>query len=110
MKFLLTEDFSIRRKTINDLNKICSKYCGWHTPAEIRPLWDELEAAGVTGILIMGYPNSVADDGGKSWEVRYNYQDSTMSSPEEVDNSWFIYQVYEGSPDSLKNDYNIYFS
>ena len=29
---------------------------------------------------------------------------------EEVENSRFIYSVYEGNPNITKNDYNIYFS
>lgn len=100
-----TEDtIKINQATKNKLNKICQKYCGWKLPEEIRTLWDELVEAGVDPILVQGYPTSVAEDGGKSWEINYTIKDK------DVINSRFIYQVYEGNGDSLKNEYNIYFS
>jgi len=35
-----------------DLNRICSKYCGWKEPQEIRPLWKELSDYGIDDIVI----------------------------------------------------------
>ena len=86
-----------------ELNKICSKYCGWKLQQEIRPLWKELSDFGIDDITIEGYPDQIADDGGKSWSVSFTINGALVT------NSRFIYQVYEGSK-SLKNDYNIYFS
>lgn len=93
----------ITTKVRNHLNKICYKYCGWKYPAEISHLWDELSAEGVEIGIISGM-GKVAEDGGKSWEVPFQYNGETIV------NSYFIYQVYEGNGDSLKNEYNIYFS
>lgn len=86
------------------LNSICQKYCGWKEPKDIRPLWDELVEAGVDPIMVSGYPTSIAPDGGRSWEISFTMNDKP------VRNSLFIYSVYESDGDSLKNEYNIYFS
>lgn len=83
------------------LNKICYKYSGWKLPQEIAPMWDELYDLGVE-VLITGSPQSRAP-GSKSWTVPFKLNGET------VDNSRFVYDVYEGS-DSLKNEYNMYFS
>ena len=93
----------LSEKQRKELNKICSLYCGWKYPKEIAPLWDELSSFGIDPITIEGYPDQIAEDGGKSWSVPFTIND------ELVINSRFIYQVYEGQ-NSLKNDYNIYFS
>lgn len=86
------------------LNSICQKYCGWKEPKDIRPLWNELVEAGVDPIMVSGYPTSIAPDGGRSWEISFTMNDKP------VRNSLFIYSVYESDGDSLKNEYNIYFS
>lgn len=83
------------------LNKICYKYSGWKLPQEIAPMWDELYDLGVE-VLITGSPQSRAP-GSKGWVVPFKWNGET------VDNSRFVYDVYEGS-DSLKNEYNMYFS
>lgn len=106
MKFKLVERYADDEVTINasfkkQLNKICQKYSGYHLPEEIRPMWDELYNLGIE-VVISGYPDSIAP-GAKSWMVPFEY------NGEIVDNSRFVYSVYEGS-NSLKNDYNMYFS
>jgi hypothetical protein len=106
MKFRLVERYSddmvilpasLRKK----LNNICQKYSGFHLPEEIRPMWDEFENLGII-VSISGYPTDRAP-GSKGWTVPFEYNGET------VDNSRFVYSVYEGS-NSLKNDYNMYFS
>ena len=84
------------------LNNLCYKYSGFKLPQEVAPLWDELYKLGIE-VLIQGPPQDVAEDGAKSWMVPFQYNGET------VDNSRFVYSVYEGS-NSLKNDYNMYFS
>lgn len=84
------------------LNNLCYKYSGFKLPQEVAPLWDELYDLGIE-VLIQGPPQDVAADGAKSWTVPFQYNGET------VDNSRFVYSVYEGS-NSLKNDYNMYFS
>lgn len=83
------------------LNNICQKYSGWHLPKEIAPMWDELYNLGIE-VLIMGPPNDNAP-GAKSWTVPF-----TLNG-EQVENSRFVYSVYEGST-GLRNEYNMYFS
>ena len=85
------------------LNRVCRQYCGWKLPKEIAPLWDELSQFGIDPITIEGYPDQIAEDGGKSWSVPFSMDGQLVT------NSRFIYQVYEGQ-NSLKNEYNIYFS
>lgn len=87
----------LRRK----LNNICNRYSGYHLPEEVAPMWDEFYDLGIE-VLISGYPDATAP-GAKSWTVPFQYNGET------VDNSRFVYSVYEGST-SLKNDYNMYFS
>ena len=106
MKFRLVERYTddaviLPAKIRKELNKICQKYSGYHLPEEIRPMWDEFEKMGIE-VLITGYPDNTAP-GAKSWTVPFQYNGET------VDNSRFVYSVYEGS-NSLKNDYNMYFS
>ena len=106
MKFKLVERFSddmvlLPASLKRRLNKICQKYSGYHLPEEIRPMWDEFMNLGIE-VLISGYPTDQAP-GAKSWTVPFEYNGET------VDNSRFVYSVYEGS-NSLKNDYNMYFS
>ena len=105
MKFILNEDairFSASLK--KRLNNVCKKYNGWHLPEELVSLWDTLYDEFGIEILIQGYPNSVAEDGAKCWVVDFDYYG------EPVSNCKFVYSVYEGNGDSLKNDYLIYFS
>ena len=83
------------------LNKICYKYSGFHRPEEIAPMWKELYDLGIE-VLIQGYPTDTAP-GAKSWTVPFKLNGET------VENSMFVYSVYEGS-EGLKNDYNMYFS
>ena len=108
MKFKLVERYSddaniLPAKVRKELNTICNKYNGWKLPQEIAPLWDELYDKGVE-VLIQGSPSKVAEDGGKMWEVPFDY------NGERCDNSYLIYCVYEGSNRSLRNEYLIYFS
>lgn len=83
------------------LNNICQKYSGFHLPQEIAPMWDEFYNLGIE-VLIMGPPHDTAP-GAKSWAVPFTLNGET------VDNSRFVYSVYEGS-EGLRNDYNMYFS
>lgn len=106
MRFKLVERYSddmviLPASLKRQLNKICQKYSGYHLPEEIRPMWDEFMNLGIE-VLISGYPTDQAP-GAKSWTVPFEYNGET------VDNSRFVYSVYEGS-NSLKNDYNMYFS
>lgn len=102
MVFTLKEDYSkISVNFRKKLNKIANKYNGWHTPNEIRTLWDDLANEGVE-VLIMGYPDK-SENGTKYWTVPFTYNGDT------VENSRFVFDVYEGF-NSLKNEYNMYFS
>lgn len=102
------EDFDgftkINQQQRKILNRICNKYNGWRLPKEIAPLWDELEEAGVEIGMITGTPNDVADDGAESWTKTFT------CNGQQVENSRFIYSVYKGNRNTLKNEYLIYFS
>lgn len=93
---------TVNRKTIDRLNKITSKYNGFHEPQEIRQMWDELSSEGVEVGLISGSGDR-AEDGAKSWTVEWSLEGIP------VWNSYFIYSFYEPE-NSTKNDYTIYFS
>lgn len=93
----------LTQKQKSELNKILRKYNGWKYPREIRDMWDEIEDYGIEIGLIDGYPDSVADDGGKSWSKQFLFNGKLVS------NSLFIYSFYEGN-EGLKNEYLIYFS
>ena len=83
------------------LNKICQKYSGFRLPEQIAPMWEELYDLGIE-VLIQGYPTNIAP-GAKSWTVPFKLNGET------VENSRFVYSVYEGS-EGRRNDYNMYFS
>ena len=84
-------------------NQLCVKFSGWKNPSDVRPLWNELSKLGIDDILITGTPHSKSASGGKEWVVNFSY----LGTP--CLNSRFVYQVYEGT-NSLKNEYNMYFS
>lgn len=91
----------ITEKQRRAASAICLKYCGWKLPQDIRPLWNELSEIGIdVGVLC-----NRKDNGAGSWQC---VQPFTLDG-EEVDNSNFIFSVYEGSSEP-KNEYNIYFS
>lgn len=77
------------RKQIAEANRIAARFGGWREPEEIRAMYEALEAVGIT-----------------SWQGSCEW----YINGEEVENSRFIYSVYEGNPNITKNDYNIYFS
>ena len=82
------------------INKILAKYNGYHYPSELQKLWKELDEIGVEVMI-----HNRTDWREYEWESKDIY---TMDG-EEVDNSLFIFQVYE-NPNSDKNEYNIYVS
>ena len=91
------------RKQIAEANRIAARFGGWREPEEIRAMYDALEAVGITTGAITNrrdFPNLGCWQGSCEWYI----------NGEEVENSRFIYSVYEGNPNITKNDYNIYFS
>lgn len=87
----------IRRK----LNSIVNRYNGWQEPAAIGKMFKELADEGVD-VTVMGPPQDYAP-GAKSWAVPWELDGVR------VDNSMFIYSVYEGG-ETPRNEYNMYFS
>lgn len=70
---------------------------------EIAAMYDELEKIGVsTGCITnrQDFPNLGCWQDHCEWYI----------NGEEVENSVFVYSVYEGNPNITRNDYNIYFS
>lgn len=91
------------RKQIKAANEIATRFSGWHEPHEIAAMYDELEKIGVsTGCITnrQDFPNLGCWQGHCEWYI----------NGEEVENSVFVYSVYEGNPNITRNDYNIYFS
>ena len=82
------------------INKILAKYNGYHYLSELQKLWKELDEIGVEVMI-----HNRTDWREYEWESKDTY---TMDG-EEVDNSLFIFQVYE-NPNSDKNEYNMYVS
>ena len=82
------------------INKILAKYNGYHYPKELQNLWKELDEIGVEVMI-----HNRQDWQPYEWESKDTY---TIDG-EEVDNSLFIFQVYE-NPNSDKNEYNLYVS
>lgn len=82
----------------NKANAITAKYSKWLLPKELQNMYNELEKIGVSVGLIHGD----ASHGPKYAEVYYNGK--------QVDNTRFVYSMYKGQGDNLKNEYNIYFS
>ena len=91
------------RQQISKANAIAAKFGGWHEPAEIAALYGELEKVGVSVGCITNrrdFPDLGCWYGSCEWYI----------NGEEVENSRFVYAVYEGNPNITRNDYNIYFS
>lgn len=91
------------RRQITEANRIAARFGGWREPEEIRAMYEALEAVGITTGVITNrrdFPNLGCWQGSCEWYI----------NGEEVENSRFIYSVYEGNPNITKNDYNIYFS
>lgn len=91
------------RQQIKKANEIVARFSGWHEPHEIAAMYGELEKIGVTTGVITNrrdFPNLGCWQGSCEWYI----------NGEEVENSRFIYSVYEGNPNITRNDYNIYFS
>lgn len=91
------------RKQIQAANEIAIKFGGWHEPKEIAAMYDELEKIGVSVGCITNrrdFPELGSWYGSCEWYI----------NGEEVENSRFVYGVYEGNPEITRNDYNIYFS
>lgn len=81
------------KQLLKKVNSIASKYSKWLFPIELQAMYQELEKIGVSVDVIVSGSDRCA------WYYK----------GEEVENSYFIYQVYEGLL-TLKNEYNIYFS
>lgn len=90
----------IKNAERNLINKILNKYNGYHYPSELQKLWKELDEIGVEVLL-----HNREDWQEYEWECREIY---TIDG-EEVENSMFIFQVYE-NPNSDRNEYNMYVS
>lgn len=91
------------RRQITEANRIAARFGGWREPEGIRAMYEALEAVGITTGVITNrrdFPNLGCWQGSCEWYI----------NGEEVENSRFIYSVYEGNPNITKNDYNIYFS
>lgn len=91
------------RRQIAEANRIAARFGGWREPEEIRAMYEALEAVGITTGVITNrrdFPNLGCWQGSCEWYI----------NGEEVENSRFIYSVYEGNSNITKNDYNIYFS
>ena len=79
------------RKQIRAANEIAARFSGWHEPHEIAAMYDELEKIGVsTGCITnrQDFPNLGCWQGHCEWYI----------NGEEVENSVFVYSVYEGNP------------
>lgn len=77
------------RKQIKAANEIAARFSGWHEPQEIAAMYDELEKIGVsTGCITnrQDFPNLGCWQGHCEWYI----------NGEEVENSVFVYSVYEG--------------
>lgn len=101
---IITESYGTRlpAKIRKQANKIVNKYNGYRYPQDIIHMWDELEEIGIEVGIIQnrdfqsGNIDSIT-------EVYYNGI--------EVENSKFVYQVYEGNFEkSGKYEFNMYFS
>lgn len=83
-------------------NAIARKYSGWHYPQEISSMYNELESIGVE----VGMLTNRRENGAGSWYCEGGvYVDGEL-----VSNCVLVYQVYEGNQDTVRNEYNIYFS
>ena len=83
-------------------NEIASEYSRWCRPGEIIEMYNRLRAIGITIGMITNredYPSLKSWRGSCEW-----YLDG-----EEVENSLFVYGVYEGG-ETPRNEYTIYFS
>lgn len=89
-------------KTKRTANRIAAEYSRWCNPKEIGNMYRELEEIGITVGLITNrrdYPELGSWEGSCEWYM----------NGEEVENSRFIFGVYEGNATD-RNEYNIYFS
>ena len=87
------------RKTIKEANAITKEYV-YCSPEDIRHMYERLEEIGVTVGLITNrkdFPELGSWQGTCEWYI----------NGEEVENSLFVYSVYEGGE---RNEYTIYFS
>lgn len=84
----------INAKIRNQANAIINRYSGYRLPKEISAMHNELEKIGIE-IPMFSAVHETAHD--------FYYKG------EYVENSKFIYNVYEPST-GLKNDYNMYIS
>lgn len=85
----------------NAVNKIMAHYNGYQLPSNVREMYAELNAIGVEIGLITDRKDF---QGGWQGKTNWYYHGN------EIENSWFIYGVYEGNRMSRKNDYTIYVS
>lgn len=84
----------------SQVNAIIAPYTGYQSPQNIRRMYDALNAMGVT----VGLMTDRKDVPG-GWESKTTW----YFDGEEIENSWFIYKVYEGNHYG-KKDYVIYVS
>lgn len=83
------------RRQIAEANRIAARFGGWREPEEIRAMYEALEAVGITTGVITNrrdFPNLGCWQGSCEWYI----------NGEEVENSRFIYSVYEGNPNITK--------
>lgn len=84
----------------SQVNAIMAQYNGYQSPNNIRNMYKELNAMGITVGLITD-----RKDVAGGWEGKTNW----YFDGEEIENSWFIYKVYEANRIG-KKDYIIYVS
>ena len=92
----------ISKRDLNRINRIVSRYSGWREPSEIRDMWRELYEAGIE----VGMLTNRRDNGAGAWSCTQSY----TFNGKEVENSLFVYCVYEGNTNTTRNEYTIYFS
>lgn len=85
----------------NAVNKIMAHYNGYQLPSNVHEMYAELNSTGVEIGLITDREDFQGCWQGKAtWYYHGN----------EIENSWFVYVVYEENHMSRKNDYTIYVS
>lgn len=86
----------INQKLRKQLNKIAAKYSRWLYPHEIRGFYDEISELGIT----IPMWNKCDDNNAHEY----------LLDGQPVINSMVVFTKYEGTADSEKDEYNIYFS
>lgn len=89
------------KKIRDKANAIAREYSRRCHPLEVAEMYDRLEAEGIRVGLITNRRDSEG-----SWHGTCEW----FFNGEEVENSLFVFSVYEGGSYSGRSEYNIYFS